>query len=88
MVEVYIAIAGVAVLTATVLGRQTAPTKVEYVVVEKPVAEGHVHSATRQDSGGWWCLCGRHQHVYLFAIEDSEEKRCQCGKSGIDKEWS
>ena len=71
-----------------VVGRKTAPDRVEYVVVEKVPEEGHVHAADHQDTAGWWCSCGRHQHRYVFTLEGTDEKRCQCGKHGIDSEWA
>ena len=50
--------------------------------------EGHVHEATTANPGGWFCECGAHRHVYVFPVEDSEDKRCQCGAIGQGKEWA
>jgi hypothetical protein len=48
----------------------------------------HVHEATTFTTKGWQCECGVHRHVYMFPIDDSDTRRCVCGRTGVGKEWA
>lgn len=48
----------------------------------------HEHAAGTFDNTGWHCECGKHMHSFMFNVEDSDDKRCVCGKTGTGKEWS
>lgn len=75
-----------------VVVRPQAPT----LPIRKKTTPDHIHEAVTANPQGWFCDCGKHKHVYVFAMyegkgadrKELETRRCQCGAIGVGKEWA
>lgn len=84
-----VAIAGIVGVAVGYFTRrpEAPPPSITYIGSPSVVSVEHVHEATTANPRGWFCECGKHKHIYVFAIGGTEKKRCQCGAVGVGKEW-